>query len=697
MMRYSIAAATSLLLAAGATAAAVRSNHACASVSDSWIEQKASSKPGDKFVASVPAALAYDCLNSVPLDEQAARELVDALEPYLQFQSDTAYKANPPPGYPFPAHDIFASLASVKGKVLSKEYRSEYAFQLDLFETVFAPGHDSQFQYVPDILSLPVAWGRTDFLVSVSDDGSSLPVIKRYEDVVEDPVKAPVIIAINGVDAASFIESVAAKGTEWSDVDAGYNSMFMQRSANSRFGIKGSFHRGGNIGLTYPGPTTSYTYDNGTTVTVNNVARLRGDWSQLRDGAAVFAMFCAPGGQHTARPAPKHPHIYDTPPLFAAKDGRFFKYPEPVIATSDLVVSGYYLNGTGLDHVAVLALSSFVGNSTAEFQSVCSRFLEMAAAAGKTKLVIDVQYNPGGIFLQAIDLLRQLIPHIHVDYNLRQKMSGGAVALARSFDERLAGIDPLAAPEKDVAWDSSLWYTNWRFGVDVHGRKFTKFEDKFSSQVIKETTYTSLYRWDLQDPLITTNKQYGVGIEITGHGTRANAGVLRFRPENIAILHDGICNGACAFFSEQLSRHGGVKTIVLGGRPKLGPMQGSGGGKGGPVIPLHTLYEAVQRAKAVAKDGEHIAALDRFSDVAFRRSTYATVNSADWILDEHIEDGVPTQYLTSHADCRLFWTVPMLRDGAEVWKAAADAAFHGAKCAYGGVKDRQTAKRASTQ
>jgi len=36
---------------------------------------------------TVAASLAYDCLNSVPLNSDAALELVDAIAPYLEFQS----------------------------------------------------------------------------------------------------------------------------------------------------------------------------------------------------------------------------------------------------------------------------------------------------------------------------------------------------------------------------------------------------------------------------------------------------------------------------------------------------------------------------------------------------------------------------------------------------------------------------------
>ncbi|KYK60825.1 hypothetical protein DCS_01963 [Drechmeria coniospora] len=650
--------ATGLVLAAAAAAAAVtsRSTNACAEVSDSWRQHIDSRREGPPT-------------------------------------SDTAYKADPPPGYPFPAYDVFANLAEVRRKLVAKEYGGEYAFQVDLLETVFEPGHDSHFQFMPDLLAKAVTWIRIGSIVSVSEDGTSPPVIKRHSHVEKSPDTAPIITAINGIDAASFIESIAANGTEWTDVDAGYNSMFFQRSTHSKFGVMGNFaYAFNNIGVKYPGPMTRFTYEGyQESERVANMAVLNENWRYLRDGVAVYDMFCSQ--KYNPRDIPqKHPYIYTFPSLPAANDSKFPEYPVPEMATSDLIVSGYYLKGDGLEDVAVLSLTTFNSNKPTEFQSVCRDFLEKAAKDGKTKLVIDVQSNIGGLSLQAIDLLHQVAPDVEEDYYFRNKISEEALALASSTEERIADVDPLTTKDTYAAWDWSLWYTNYRFGVNTENGKFEKFDDKFSPHLFKGTNYTSLYRWDLNEPLVTTNKKYGIGMEITGHGQLATAGVLRFHPENIVIIHDGVCNSACAFFSEQLSAHG-VKTIAMGGRPKPSPMQGAGGSKGGLLIPFRSLYEAVQRAKDSTADPERSSVLERFSDAPIRRSAYATVNSADWIQEKHIKDGMPTQFVTSNADCRLYWTMPMMLEGSEVWKAAANAAFNGAKCAYGGIKNHPTKNR----
>lgn len=116
----------------------------------------------------------------MPLGKDAAIALVDSIEPYLEWQSDTAYKKNPPKGYFYPGYDIFGSLAKVRSNLLADKYASEYAFQLDLYTTVFGPGHDGHFVFYPDALTKVIKWMRPHALVSISEDGSSLPVIKLY-------------------------------------------------------------------------------------------------------------------------------------------------------------------------------------------------------------------------------------------------------------------------------------------------------------------------------------------------------------------------------------------------------------------------------------------------------------------------------------------------------------------------------------
>lgn len=129
----------------------------------------------------VPASLAYACLTSVPLDKQKAIQLVDSIRPYLEWQSDAAYKANPPADYSFAAYDMFNSLAAVRTKLVGNGYSNEYEFQKDLYESVFSAGHDGHLYMLPDLLARATRFRRKHALVSISDnDNGGTPDIKVY-------------------------------------------------------------------------------------------------------------------------------------------------------------------------------------------------------------------------------------------------------------------------------------------------------------------------------------------------------------------------------------------------------------------------------------------------------------------------------------------------------------------------------------
>lgn len=61
-------------------------------------------------------------------------------------------------------------------------------FQEDLYQ-VFARAHDGHFVFYPDALTKAIEWGRQRSLVSISEDGSSLPVIKIYGQQSETPFR----------------------------------------------------------------------------------------------------------------------------------------------------------------------------------------------------------------------------------------------------------------------------------------------------------------------------------------------------------------------------------------------------------------------------------------------------------------------------------------------------------------------------
>lgn len=128
---------------------------------------------------TVAASLAHECLKTVPLGKDQAIQLIDAIEPYLEWQSDAGYKKDPPKSYFYPGFDIFGNLAKVRSNVKAGKYAGEFDFQTDLYKQIWAPGQDGHYVLYPDLLARAFKWRRAvPPIVSISEDGKSLPVIK---------------------------------------------------------------------------------------------------------------------------------------------------------------------------------------------------------------------------------------------------------------------------------------------------------------------------------------------------------------------------------------------------------------------------------------------------------------------------------------------------------------------------------------
>lgn len=75
---------SAFFMAIGLYGVAVRAQEPCAVVSAAYASQIAAAPSATPTIA---ASVAYDCLLSVPLGQEAALEFVDSIEPYLEWQS----------------------------------------------------------------------------------------------------------------------------------------------------------------------------------------------------------------------------------------------------------------------------------------------------------------------------------------------------------------------------------------------------------------------------------------------------------------------------------------------------------------------------------------------------------------------------------------------------------------------------------
>lgn len=361
---------------------------------------------------------------------------------------------------------------------------------------------------------------------------SELHIIYRVpnaevEDIVASPSTASPLVKINGEDAATYVANFAYTASYNQDADAAYNTMFFEKAFVAGGTGTGYFSINGRVRYIYPGATTSFVFENGTSYTLNNVAHVKTSFDGVTDGPSFYKKFCIPASGSTTAQAIASVDI-------AASGNALPGYPEPIIITGDGIVSGYYLTDPGYEDVAVLALLAMENEDPAEFQAVVQNFIADAKADGKTKMVIDVQANGGGYILQGYDLFRQFFPQIlQRDYTrMRENPTFNALA-----DVTLATLpadyDPDTASDVLISFAESPW--NYKYDYNLTEQPFPSFDAKFAPQIHMGDSFTADMRWNFNDPLTTVNSTFGFGIEITGYGSRANF-TQPFAVEDIVIV-----------------------------------------------------------------------------------------------------------------------------------------------------------------
>lgn len=468
------------------------------------------------------------------------------------------------------------------------------------------------------------------------------------------------------------------------DPDALYNAVFFSPAmAGETAGFQGWFAHSGSFRFFYPGANTTIKFENETTITVQNLASVIGDFSNVSNGASLYNTFCS--GAANSLPST----TTSTTSSLPQPDG----YPNPIIISSDGNAGGYYLPNSD---VAVLALLSFEPDVPVEWQQVIEEFLTISKADGKKKLVIDLSANGGGLILQGYDTFRQLFPQIVQDGNTRFRMhqafSDISTATSNGFPPN---FDPLTSSNANL---TNSWETtpNYRYDVNIDNQLFPDYPSKFGPVQFNGDNFTNIIRWNLNDPLTTINETFGLGEEITGYGSRTNF-TQTYAAEDIIMVYDGYCASTCTIFSEFMRTQAGVKSIALGGRSTSDGeptplIQGVGGVKGANNYGYGYISSL---ASAAVGFGARSKAVDQLiNQHALTRSTDTSINVRDNILKANLGDGVPSHFIYEPADCRLFYTPAMIKNVTAIWEAAASSAWGGAACNAGSLP-RSTGTRSS--
>ncbi|KAH9996366.1 peptidase S41 family protein [Xylariaceae sp. FL0662B] len=658
---------------------ATRSNgSACAQVSRATAALLASSPSAQPFV---PASIAFDCLKSVPNKPQPAQKLVTSVKALVQWQSTLAWLKDPPQSYMLPPVDIEGALDNISATAVAGGFASEYDFQLAIFELITS-AHDGHFAYRPDVFKAFTFQSKlASDIVSVSKDGKEVP--KLYHASALASNATPVAISkINGQDAVKYITKQGLKFSAFQDPNSQWNNQFpIYANPENTLVLAAS--------LAYQGPSVTLTYEDGKEKTEDTVAVLRegADFSDVATGEDFYNKFCNPdaastGDASSSAPPTQSSTAAPTPPAPTIQG-----YPFPVVRDSGAdTTSGYFLNGTGYDDVAVLSVISFAPTGNVDvleyitnFQETVETFLSKSKEAGKKRLVIDVTANGGGLVVAGLELFAQLFPDTERFGANNLRLSDGLVNIAQVASSIPQDFTPSTQNE---ALALQALFSNSIVSNLVPGQvatpedePFTTTDEILSPVTIKNDKFTAYQNAPMDMPASDFN--------LTGTGSRANPAPAVFSPENVVLLTDGTCGSTCTIFSYLMILQLQVKTTAVGGRPQTGPMQAVAGVEGAQVFMMNEITTAAAAALALAPQ-EQQAQLQA-SELGVLAEGYAIQRAADPAQAGAVnaknafapfDSKTPLQFLYQSANCRFFYTADMLDGPALVWQRAVDATWN---------------------
>ena len=341
------------------------------------------------------------------------------------------------------------------------------------------------------------------------------------------------LTTIDGEDVYSFLEA-EAQGNFLQDPDAAYNILFYSPAFEAAApGWRGFFAGSGRQRYIYPGANTTISFENGTTTIYENTASVIGDFSGVTDGNSFYQVFCTGPANPTSTNATTTTAASTAAPTATSTSLNVpAGYPVPVVITPDQSAAGYYI--PDLPDVAVLSMLSFDPDVPVEFQMVVQEFFADALATGKTKLIIDLSANGGGLILQGYDTFRQLFPQILQDGFTRFRNQEAFDLIAEEYAAIIpANYSPATASADLINLFESA--PNYRFDYNITDQPFTSLEAKLGPQMYYGDNFTNIIRWDLDDPILTVNATFGMGEEITGYGNRSNF-TQPFAAENIIMV-----------------------------------------------------------------------------------------------------------------------------------------------------------------
>lgn len=481
----------------------------------------------------------------------------------------------------------------------------------------------------------------------------------EVESAYKKNAKAEPISQIDHVPAAEYLQNLSSS-MRYQDPDARYQALFYSQSLGALFYSKQSDVTAFGAGFNYlmgayvalP-DELEITYASGRRRNISNMAIVLQDVLGVNSGEQFQQKFEIPqdGQDTTASTTSSTPTATSVGPAYrTANPG----YPTPVTSVPGAWLAGYFLDGRHSD-TAVLAIVSFGdlnadfdADPTAELLSVretLANFLEHCKKAGKKRLVIDLSANSGGDVLQPYEVYGQLFPEASYPWDgFRYQASDAMDFIGQHIYDTAEG---------DVFFQAEL------------DRQLRRYPD-----------WQALYG---PDQFPQANETHLVRMNLTSIGEPGNGPQL-FHPQDIVIVSDGACAGACTLLVGLLTREQNVRAIAFGGRPINAPMQAMGGSKGANA----TNFSSLAAAAAAAASDSSVSGLPNASTPPLNPplDSMGTFNLRN-VYPEHNSHGPPLQFVYEAANCKRFFTAEESRDVSVHWSVAADVAWYGAKCVPG--------------
>ncbi|CAG8980972.1 hypothetical protein HYALB_00011080 [Hymenoscyphus albidus] len=660
------------------------------SIIDNW-NSPSGATSGNTDKARIPVSLAKQCLDSVPLNVFNAQKYLDYYLPYLNLQSTLAYLKDPPKWWTLDAVDVLGGVKQISKNIKTGYYKSEYDFEADVYFLIMVLPRDFHFSVPLPLMDVFTVELGLPPLVSVSIDGKNIPQVyvvsdlyKLHNSSVGLPYKPSPIKTINGEPAADFMLHMALDEKQYHDPDAIYNLAFTEIPLKDKIDDRMGqiYSHGFNV------DKTTWTFQNGTTKSKDNYATVVKGFTNIKSGKDVYEKLVLSPSKTTeddslasAINAIMNPKKQDaaTPvqpgDAFPSQAG----FPVPVLGDPAGKTAGYYLKAPN-DNVAVLDITGFENEEKTEINQVTIiwQFLKKAKADGKTKMVVDLQHNGGGLVGNGYKTFSAFFPSDTILGAARQRSK----PMVNFFSNITTAMDTF---KTDIFSKTAVAKGAYSLDkmLDKNTQLFKSPKDWVGPNHIHDDDFTAIER---------PGK--------VGKGEKGGSKPDLLPEMDIILLQDGTCGSTCALFSQLMKSQGGVRSIAVGGRAKAGPMQGVAGSKGAQVLThkqVQDLTQACYTSFATLKANDipfpspqsipqeyKISLLDPpigTPDLTGRFNLKNNYNSTN-------ADEVPLEFVYEATNCRIYFEPSDVFDIAGLWARVADHAWGGKQCVEGSTTNK---------